>query len=104
MQKKLRNRCSLRTLFFRLRRPFVVVAVLLTLAFSGSSGPPTRVASTANCPPEMLLYYFYSDETHTTEVGQRHYWCDGRITGWGLMTLYEWSEVYMPCCNCGPCN
>jgi len=48
------------------------------------------------------LQYFYSDDTYQVEVGQRHYWCDGRITGHGIMTLYDLQENYMPCCGCGP--
>lgn len=103
MQKNLRSRWPRPILFSGLKRPFLVAALLLTLGLSGTSVSPSRVASTATCPDEMVVYYFYSDETHQVEVGQRHYWCDGRITGWGTMTLYDWSETIMACCNCAQC-
>jgi hypothetical protein len=104
MQKNLRSRWPLSILFSRLKRPFLLAALLLALALSGTSLPPSRVASTATCDrPEMIVVYYYSDETHQQEVGQRHYWCDGHNTGWGLMTLYDWQETIYACCNCAQC-
>ena len=102
MQKNLRSRWPLLILFSGLKRPFVLAALVLMLAMSNTSLPPSKVASTATCPENMILQYFYSDDTYQVEVGQRHYWCDGRITGHGIMTLYDLQENYMPCCGCGP--
>ncbi len=102
MQKNSRSRWLRPNPFFGLKRPFLA-ALLLMLTLSVTSLAPSRVASTATCPNEMVVYYFYSDETHQHEVGQRHYWCDGRVTSWGIMTLYSWTETIHACCNCAQC-
>lgn len=102
--KEFADRWLLSILFSRLKRPFLLAALLLASALSGTSLSPSRVASTATCDrPEMIVVYYYSDETYQQEVGQRHYWCDGRNSSWGIMTLYDWQETISACCNCAEC-
>lgn len=87
----------------RVKRPLALAALVLALVLSDTFLPPSRVASTATCPEYMTVTYYYSDDTYQDEVGQRHVWCDGHITGHGSMSLYHWTEVIWACCACSRC-
>jgi hypothetical protein len=91
------------TLFHRVKRPLGLAALVLTLVLSGASFPSSRVASTFPCPEYMTVTYYYTDDTYTVEAGQSHMWCDGRRTGHGIMTLYDYTEVMWACCGCSNC-
>jgi hypothetical protein len=103
MLKKLRSRRTRLTLFSRVKRLLALAALLLALVLSDTFLPPSRVAATATCPESMVVWYFYTDDTYQVEAGQRHEWCDGRVTGHGEITLYHMTETIWECCNCSRC-
>jgi hypothetical protein len=90
-------------LFSRVKRSFALAALVLTLALSGAFHPSSRVASTATCPRYSTLVHYYSDASHTTEVGTRYFLCNGTSTSTGTGSPYYYSEIVDVCCGCQIC-
>ena len=55
-------------LISRVKRPLALAALVLTLVLSGTFPPSSRVASTSPCPEQMIVTYYYTDDTYTVEV------------------------------------
>lgn len=91
-------------LYPRVKRSLALVALALTLVLSGAFLSPSRVASTATCPRTSTLVHYYSDASHTTEVGERYFKCDGTATYiYGVGSEYYDSEFVDACCGCQIC-
>jgi len=71
-----------------------VVAVAMTgvaglmMALPASAGAPVSISDVTTT--------YYSDATHSTIVGRRHYGCDGRLDASGSITPYM-SVVALEC-------
>ncbi len=65
----------------------------LTISSSAFSRPPTDYFETYNI--------YYSEASHTSVVGVRHYYCDGRVNNWGRITPYM-VEHGKECASGGP--
>jgi hypothetical protein len=90
-------------LLFRVKRPFALAALVLTLVLSGAFLPSSRVASTAACPRYSTLVHYYSDASYTSEVGTRYFLCNGTSTSTGIGSPYYYSEIIDVCCGCQIC-
>jgi hypothetical protein len=74
-------------------RLIVLVALLCAAAFTLSN---SQNASALPC--HEVTTYFYSDATHTTEVGERYVTCYG-VTTYGTVTSY-YESFDGDCCGC----
>jgi hypothetical protein len=97
-------------LLSRSRKLFVFAALVLTLMLSGAflsssrGGSAHAVSATSATPPRYSTEYtYYSDASHTTEVGSRYINCAGRATTSGTVTPYYTSEIIDVCCGTVPC-
>ncbi|HEV7857958.1 MAG TPA: DUF6289 family protein [Pyrinomonadaceae bacterium] len=96
-------------LFSRVRKPFVFAALVLALMLSGAflssnrGGGAHEVSATSAYPRYSTEYTYYSDASHTTEVGSRYINCAGRATTSGTVTPYYTSEIIDVCCGSVPC-
>lgn len=98
------------SLFSRITRR-VVFATALALVLSGAllpsgDGGYSREVNAKPAPPSV--YYekeiiYYSDATHTTEVGWGHIFCNGRGTLQGTSSPYSTEEIVNVCCGGVPC-
>jgi hypothetical protein len=95
-------------LFRRVRKPFVLAALVLTLMLSGafpssSRGGGAHEVSAASAFRFSVEYTYYSDASHTVEVGWRYINCAGHATTSGTVTQYYTSEIIDVCCGSVPC-
>jgi hypothetical protein len=95
-------------LFSRARKPFVLAALALVLMLSGAflpsgSGGRAHEVSAATAYGYSTYITYYSDASHTVEVGSRYIRCNGRATTTGTVTPYYTSEIIDVCCGSVPC-
>jgi hypothetical protein len=95
-------------LLSRVRRPFIFAALVLALMLSGaflrsSRGGSAHEVSTVTSYGHSTEYTYYSDASHTVEVGSRYINCAGRATTSGTVTPYYTSEIIDVCCGSVPC-
>ena len=96
------------SLISRATRRVVFAAVLglvLLGAFLSSGDGSYREVNATPAPP---VYYekeitYYSDASHTTEVGSGHIFCNGRGTLSGTSSPYSTEEIINVCCGSVPC-
>jgi hypothetical protein len=92
----------------RVKRLFLLAALVLTLVLS-SAFLPSRRASTATMCGYSTIVTYYSDATYTQEIGSRYIECNGRGTLNGSSSPYQQSEIVDICCydpgdnGCIPC-
>ncbi|HEY2295418.1 MAG TPA: hypothetical protein VGM86_32345 [Thermoanaerobaculia bacterium] len=68
------------------RRLLLALALCLTLAATFFATPPRAQAVIGRCGHE---WFYYSDATHTTEVGYEEYDCNCNHYFWGVHTVYS---------------
>ncbi|MEA2173554.1 MAG: hypothetical protein QOD00_1146 [Blastocatellia bacterium] len=96
-------------LLSRSRKLFVFAALVLTLMLSGAflsssrGGSAHAVKASSATLRYSTEYTYYSDASHTTEVGWRYINCAGRATTSGTVTPYFTSEIIDVCCGSVPC-
>ena len=95
-------------IFLRVRKSFVLGVLVLALIFSGaflslSRGGSAREVSAASAYRFSIDYTYYSDASHTVEVGWRYINCAGHATTSGTVTQYYTSEIVDVCCGNVPC-
>jgi hypothetical protein len=95
-------------LLSRTRKLFVFAALVLTLMLSGaflssSRGGSAHEVSASSAYGHSTEYTYYSDASHTVEVGSRYINCAGRATTSGTVTPYFTSEIIDVCCGSVPC-
>lgn len=86
------------------RRRLVFAAVLSTLLLSATLVTPSRVDSR----PAYRVYYakeiiYYSDASHSQEVGVGYIYCNGTSTLDGTSTPYRTEQIIDVCCGSVPC-
>jgi hypothetical protein len=97
-------------LFSRVKKPFALAALVLTLVLSGAFFPSSRAGSTTlivGCVRYSTWVTYYSDSTYAVEVGHRYIRCNGTGTLTGSSSPYQQSEIVDVCCpdpnGCVPC-
>ena len=97
-------------LFSRVKRSFVLAALVLTLVLASAFLLSSRVGSTSPsvCNPQYSTWVtYYSDASYTVEIGHRYIQCNGTGTLYGSSSSYQQSEVIDVCCQlvngCVPC-
>lgn len=97
-------------LLSRVKRPFALAALALTLVLASSFFWPSKVGSTpaSVCNPQYSTWVtYYSDATYTVEIGHRYIQCNGQGTLDGSSSVYQQSEIIDVCCQwvngCVPC-
>ena len=94
-------------LISRLRKPFVLAALVLSLMLSSSFLPSNSDGSTTEACAVGYSYSriitYYSDATYTTEVGWRYIGCNGRATTTGITSPYFTTENINVCCGSYEC-
>jgi hypothetical protein len=68
------------------RRLLLALALCLTLAATFLATPRRMQAATGRCGNE---WFYYSDATHTTQVGYEEYDCNCNHYFWGVRTVYS---------------
>ncbi|HET9211054.1 MAG TPA: hypothetical protein VFR03_11685 [Thermoanaerobaculia bacterium] len=68
------------------RRLLLALALCLTFAVTFLAAPPRAQAVIGRCGNE---WFYYSDSTHTTEVGYEVYDCNCNHYFWGTRTVYS---------------
>lgn len=68
------------------RRLLLALALCLTLAATFLATPQRMQAATGRCGNE---WFYYSDATHTTQVGYEVYECNCYHASWGVRTVYS---------------
>jgi hypothetical protein len=76
------------------RKLFLLAASVVLLAASFVLTAP-RTASAL--PAQSCFCTYYSDASHTTEVGERDIFCSGARYSWGTTSAY-------PLCDCESCS
>jgi hypothetical protein len=97
--------------FSRVKRSFVLAALVLTLMLAGAFLLSSRVSSTTYmCNPRYSTWVtYYSDASYTVEIGHRYIQCNGTGTLYGSSSQYQQSEIIDICCpdpgenGCVPC-
>jgi hypothetical protein len=96
--------------FSRVKRSFVLAALVLTLVLASAFLLSSRVGSTSPpvCNPQYSTWVtYYSDASYTVEVGHRYIQCNGTGTLYGSSSPYQQSEIIDVCCQwvngCVPC-
>lgn len=103
--------------FSRVKRSFVLAALVLTMVLASAFLLSSRVGSTspavcnpAVCnPPNSTWVTYYSDASYTVEIGYRYIRCNGTGTLTGSSSPYQQSEIIDVCCGdpggngCVPC-
>ena len=94
----------------RVKRLFLLAALVLTLVVSSAFLPSRRASSTTSCNGTYSrIVTYYSDATYTQEIGSRYIECNGRSTLTGSSSPYQQSEIVDICCSdpggngCIPC-
>jgi hypothetical protein len=95
-------------LFSTLRKPFALTALVLALMLSSTflpsnSGGSTSEACAVSGNYYSRIYTFYSDASHTTEIGWRYIRCNGTATTSGSTSPYYTSEIVDVCCGSYEC-
>jgi hypothetical protein len=85
------------TLRSRVTRRFVFAATLALLLL-GAFLPSSRVSSKAAYPRYSEEITYYSDASHTQQVGTGMIYCNGRGTLTGTSTPYHTEEIIDVCC------
>jgi uncharacterized protein DUF6289 len=76
-----------------------VVAVVLSSTLGLLS--PVEVAHSSICAWRPIIRTYYSDATHTTEVGQRGLNCNCDDISWGVTSAFVVN--FTQCCNAFTC-
>lgn len=84
--------------FSKLNRRIVFPAIL-ALAMLGVFLPSSKVSSSTSYPVYSYIVTYYSDASHTQEVGSRYINCNGHGTLTGRATVYQTSEIIDICCE-----
>ena len=94
----------------RVKRLFLLAALVLTLVLSGAFLPSREAHSKTVCNGAYSrIVTYYSDATYTVEIGSRYIPCNGRSTLTGSSSQYQQSEIVDVCCSdpggngCVPC-
>jgi uncharacterized protein DUF6289 len=69
-----------------MRRLLLALALIVTLSATFLAAPAPTQASIGRCGNE---WFYYSDATHTTEVGYEVYECNCAHYFWGVRTAYS---------------
>jgi len=67
------------------RKLFLLLAAIALLATSFIITAPRTAAA---LPSQSCDCIYYSDASHTTEVGERFVYCNGQIYRWGTTSPY----------------
>lgn len=96
-------------LFSGVRKPFLFAALALTLMLSGdflSSSGVVRAravgAASAHLKYSTVTFY-YSDASHTQQIGYRYIDCTAHGTLYGTTSPYYTIENIDACCGTSPC-
>ena len=68
------------------RRLLLALALIVTLAATFLATPQRMQAATGRCGNE---WFYYSDATHTNQVGYEVYECNCYHAFWGTRTVYS---------------
>ncbi|HEX8475087.1 MAG TPA: hypothetical protein VF666_13740 [Pyrinomonadaceae bacterium] len=91
-------------IFSRVRKPFVLAVLVLTLLLSSAvvpsnNGGGTNEVCAASTYSYSRIYTYYSDASYTTEIGWRYIRCNGTATTSGSTSQYYTSEIVDVCCG-----
>jgi hypothetical protein len=67
------------------RKLFLLAGAVVLLAMSLVLGAPRTAAA---LPSQSCDCLYYSDASHSTEVGERFVFCNGQIYRWGTTSPY----------------
>ncbi len=90
-------------LFSRVKKPFGLAVLVLTLVLSGAFLPSSRVSSSARFFPTSVQVTYYSSASHTTVVGIREISCNGTSRLTGTTSQYYQTEIINTCCGSETC-
>lgn len=79
-----------------MRRRLLRATLLFLLAGSFSMIPARLVPAVHALPRDSSCTYYYSDSTHTVQVGEKMVLCSGRIIITGTVTQFSTTEFF-PC-------
>jgi hypothetical protein len=84
----------------RVKRLFLLAALVLTLVLSGAFLPSREAHSKTVCAGTYTrIIYYYSDATYTEEIGYRYIQCNGTVTFVGRSSSYQQTEIIGSCCS-----
>ena len=84
----------------RVKRLFLLAALVLTLVLSGAFLPWRRVSSRTVCNGTYsTIINYYSDATYTEGIGYRYIQCNGTVTFVGRSSPYQQTEIIGSCCS-----
>jgi hypothetical protein len=70
------------------RRLWLTISALIVIALAVW---PTSLQAHGDV---KILTTFYSDAAHTSQVGERIYYCDNHLQQWGIVTEYSASQRF----------
>lgn len=77
----------------------IVFAAILALLLLGVFLPSSKVSSSTSYPVYSYQITYYSDASHTVEVGSRYVNCNGHGTLTGRSSQFQQSEIIDICCE-----
>lgn len=90
-------------LFSRVKKPFGLAVLVLTLVLSGAFLPSSRVSSSVRFFPTSVQVTYYSSASYTTVVGIREISCNGTSRLTGTTSQYYQTEIINTCCGSETC-
>lgn len=97
-------------LFSRVKKPFGLAVLVLTLVLSGAFLPSSRVSSSSSITghstrffPTAVQVTYYSSASYTTVVGIREISCNGTSRLTGTTSQYYQTEIINTCCGSETC-